>query len=108
MKEVLRVHLEKAENRLLAEQKRVAQYQRLSKVQENLMSEDERLKRRKLRKVREGESVGGGGGTRGFTSLSLFSPAEADVFAGRGSSPSLSHHHLPPTSEHYRHIRNIP
>ena len=65
MKEALRVHLEKAENRLLAEQKKVAQYQRLSKVQENLMSEDERLKRRKLRKVREIKGNKGKGGMGG-------------------------------------------
>lgn len=53
LREVLKVHLEKAEQRLFAEQKKVAQYQRISKVHENLMSEDEKKKRKKLRKVSE-------------------------------------------------------
>lgn len=52
LKEVLKAHLDKAEQRLFNEQKKVAQYQRLSKAQQNLMSEDEKKKRRKLRMVR--------------------------------------------------------
>lgn len=52
VKEVLSAHLDSAEQRLLSEQKKVAQYQRFSKVQENLMSEEEKKKRRKLRKVK--------------------------------------------------------
>ena len=51
LKEVLKVHLEKTELRLFNEQKRVAQFQRLSKAKESVMSEEEKVKRRKLRKV---------------------------------------------------------
>lgn len=54
LKDVLKAHLDKAELRLFNEQKKVAQYQRLSKAHENLMSDDEKKKRRKLRKVKEG------------------------------------------------------
>ena len=51
LKEVLHSHLDKMEQRLLNDQKRLAQHRRLSKAQENVLSEDEKKKRRKLRKV---------------------------------------------------------
>ena len=56
LKEVLRAHLDKMESRLLSEQKRLAQHRRISKAQESVMSEDEKKKRRKLRKVRRMEA----------------------------------------------------
>ena len=52
LREVLRGHLERMEQRLLTNQKKLAQHRRISKAQENVLSEDEKKKRRKLRKVR--------------------------------------------------------
>ena len=51
LKEVIRRHCENSELRLKEEQKKLAQFRRVSKAQESIMSEDERKKRRKMRKV---------------------------------------------------------
>lgn len=53
LKEVIRRHNENSELRLREEQKRLAQQRRVSKAQESIMSEDEKKKRRKMRKVSE-------------------------------------------------------
>jgi len=57
LKEVLQAHLDKMEQRLLNDQKRLAQFRRVSKAQENVLSEEEKKKKRKLRKVRPGGEV---------------------------------------------------
>lgn len=51
LKEVIRRHNESSEFRLREEQKKVSQLKRVSKAQESIMSEDEKKKRRKMRKV---------------------------------------------------------
>ena len=57
LKEVIKSHLEKAELRLFSEQKKAAQYRRLSKAHENLMSEEEKKKRKKMRRVNHNSST---------------------------------------------------
>ena len=52
LKEVIRRHSDSCEQRLKEEQKKLSQMKRLSKAQESIMSEDEKKKRRKMRKVR--------------------------------------------------------
>ena len=53
LKEVIRRHCEHCELRLREEQKKIAQQRRVFKAQESIMSEDEKKKRRKMRKVSE-------------------------------------------------------
>ena len=58
LREVLRTHVTQVEGRLRDEQRKVSQFRRLSKAHESLMSDDERKKRRKLRKVGDRFSQG--------------------------------------------------
>ena len=51
LKEVLKGHIEPAEQRLREQQRKVSQFRRLTKAHENLMSEEEKKKRRKKMKV---------------------------------------------------------
>ena len=51
LKEVIKRHNDNTEQRLRDEQKKVSQLRRVSKAQESIMSEDEKKKRRKMRKV---------------------------------------------------------
>ena len=51
LKEVLKGHIEQAEQRLREQQRKVSQFRRLTKAHENLMSEEEKKKRRKKMKV---------------------------------------------------------
>ena len=51
LKEVIKGHIEQAEQRLREQQRKVSQFRRLTKAHENLMSEEEKKKRRKKMKV---------------------------------------------------------
>ena len=57
LKEVIKRHNDNTEQRLRDEQKKVSQLRRVSKAQESIMSEDEKKKRRKMRKVRLTKTV---------------------------------------------------
>ena len=51
LKEVIKGHIDQAEQRLREQQRKVSQFRRLTKAHENLMSEEEKKKRRKKMKV---------------------------------------------------------
>ena len=44
-------HMQKAEQRLVLQQKKVIEFKRISRAQESLMSEDAKMKRRRAEKV---------------------------------------------------------